>query len=197
MRKLARSEGIGALLVLLAALMVVQCGDDDGCTDCGGGGEPAEPECTNEELTAGLYSFTPVRQEDDCEEMFALFRTFGLIPDGPFPFQLPSYGALPQQVTITLPLPGSPQVPGTLSEEFGEIVFTAPGSTQIFIDLPPLPPEFEDFPDTVSFQVTIGGTLCPISEERVDALLTVTVPQAVPFFTTSGCSVEATLRGAR
>ncbi len=179
------------MLVIVPALMLVQCGSDEGCTNCGGGGS-SEPECTNEELTAGLYSFAPVGHEDDCDNMFALFQEFGLIPSGPFPIQRPGFTDLPEPATVTLPLPGSPQIAGTISEEFGEIVFTAPGTTQVTVNL-----GFPGLPASVTFPVSITGTLCPISDERVDATLAVSIPQAVPPFTDSVCNVDATLRGTR
>jgi hypothetical protein len=128
--------------------------------------------------------------------MFRLLKSFGLIPDGPYDIQLPAYGNLPQAAAITLPLPGDPQVAGTLSEEVvsGDIVFS--GTTQVTIDLS-LPGIPEWLPPSVSFPVTVAGKLCPISETRVDADLAITVPQAVDPFTNSGCNINATLRGDR
>lgn len=195
MRDLTRSKWFRAMLVLVPALMVIQCGSDEGCTNCGGSG-PSEPQCTNEDLTAGLYSFTPVSHEDDCDDMFRLFQEFRLIPEGPYAIQLPGYGDLPQATTITLPLPGSPLVPGTLDEVAGDIVFSPLGPVQVFVnlDLPHIP---EWLPDSVSFDVAIGGTLCPISETRVDAELAVSVLQAVPPFTETVCNIESILRGNR
>ncbi len=193
MSNLMRSEWLKGLLVLVLALMVAQCGSDDGVTDFGNGG-PSEPQCVNEDLTAGLYSFEIVPGGvEGCNNLFALLGEFGLIPPGPYPIQLPDYGDLPQSVTVTLPLPGSPQVTGTLSEVSGDIVLTVPGTTQVNIDLPPLP----ELPASISFTVTIAGTLCPISEDTVDTELAITLPQAVPPFTSGGCTIETKLRGTR
>ena len=181
------------MLVLVLALMVAQCGsDDEGCTNCGGSGS-SDPGCVNEDLTAGSYSFTIIDQVEGCNDLFSLLAEFGLIPPGPYTFTLPDYDNLPQSVTGTLPLPTSPQVTGTLDEVSGDIVLTVPGTTQVTIDLPPLP----DLPASVTLSVNIAGTLCPISENTVDAELAITLPQAVPPFTSGGCTIEATLRGTR
>jgi hypothetical protein len=194
MSNLMRSEWLKGLLVLVLALMVAQCGSDDGaCTDCGGS-VPSEPQCVNEDLTAGLYSFRIVDQVKGCEDLFSLLAEFGLIPPGPYSIVLPGYGQLPDgSVTVTLPLPGSPQVTGELSEVSGDIVFTGNGTTQVNIDLPPLPP----FPDSISILVNVAGTLCPLSKNKVDTELAITLPQAVPPFTSGGCTIEAKLRGTR
>jgi hypothetical protein len=192
MRNLIQSEWLKGLLVLVVALIVAQCGSDDGITDFGG--SPSEPACANEDLTAGLYSFEIVPGGvEGCDNLFSLLSEFGLIPPGPYPIQLPGYSALPQQVTVTLPLPGSPQVTGTISEVSGDIVLTVPGPTQVNINLPPLP----GLPPSINISVNVAGTLCPISENRVDAELAITLPQAVPPFTSGGCTIEATLRGTR
>ena len=194
MRNLMRSEWLKGLLVLVLSLMVAQCGSDDGaCTNCGGSG-PSEPQCVNEDLTAGLYSFRIVDQSEGCGDLFSLLNEFGLIPLGPYPIELPGYGQLPDDsVTVTLPLPGSPQVTGRLDEVSGDIVLTVPGSIQVNIDLPPLP----DLPASINIRVEVEGTLCPVSETRVDADLTIRLPEAVPPFTSVGCEIEATLRGTR
>jgi hypothetical protein len=125
--------------------------------------------------------------------MFALLNEFGLIPPGPYPITLPAYGSLPQSVTLTMPLPGSPEVTGTLSEVSGDIVLTVDGTTQVDVDLPPV----AGFPPSISFTVAVAGTLCPLSEGTVDAELAITLPQAVPPFTSGGCTIDAKLRGKR
>ncbi len=193
MRNLMRSEWLQGLLVLVLALMVAQCGSDDGaCTDCGDRG-PSEPQCVNTDLTAGLYSFRIVDQVEGCGELFSLLDRFGLIPSGPYAFTLPGYDNLPQSVMVTLPLPGSPQVTGRLDEVSGDIVLTVDVTTQVPVDLPPLP----GLPDSIIIPVNLAGTLCPISEDTVDAELAITLPQAVPPFTSGGCTIEAKLRGTR
>ena len=45
--------------------------------------------------------------------------------------------------------------------------------------------------------VNIAGSLCPISEDTVDAELVITLPEAVSELTSGGCTIEATLRGTR
>jgi len=193
MRNLMRSEWLKGLLVLVLALMVAQCGsDDDGCTNCGGNGQ-SDPGCVNEDLTAGLYAFTIIDQVEGCNDMFSLLAEFGLIPPGPYTFTLPGHVGLPQPVTVTLPLPGSPQVTGTLDEVSGDIVLTVPDTIQVPVDLPLLP----GLPNSITIPVNIAGTLCPISQDTVDAELAITLPQAVPPFTSGGCTIEATLRGTR
>ena len=191
MRGLMRSKWLKGVLVLVLALMVVRCGSDDDFTDPRNSGGSSDPGCTNEDLTAGLYSFTIVDQIEGCGDLFSLLDRFGLIPEGPYFIQLQGYDALPQNVTLELPLPGSPQVTGTLSEVSGDIVLEVPASTPVNIDLPPQ----EGLPDSVAFSVQIGGTLCPVSTTRVDTDLTITIPQAVDPFTSVGCEIEATLRG--
>ena len=193
MRNLMRSERLRGLLVLVLALTLAQCGsDDEGCTNCGSGGS-SDPQCTNGDLTAGQYSFTIVEQDEGCNDLFSLLAEFGLIPPGPYTFVLPGYDELPESVTVTLPMPGSPQVTGTLDEVSGDIVLTVPGTTQVPVDLPPL----TGLPDSIVIPVNIAGTLCPISSTRVDAELAITLPQAVPPFTSGGCTIEATLSGTR
>jgi len=192
MRNMMRSECLRGLLVLVLALMVAQCGGDDEFTGPGDNG-PSEPQCANEDLTAGLYSFTIVDQDEGCNDLFSLLAEFGLIPPGPYTFVLPGYDSLPQSVTVELPLPGSPQVTGTVSEVSGEIVIEVPGTTQVPVVLPPLP----GLPESIIIPVNIAGSLCPISENRVDAELAITLPQAVPPFTSGGCTIEAELRGTR
>jgi hypothetical protein len=192
MRNLMGSECLRGLLVVVLALMVAQCGGDDEFTGPGDNG-PSEPQCTNEDLTAGLYSFTIVDQDEGCNDLFSLLAEFGLIPPGPYTFVLPGYDSLPQSVTVELPLPGSPQVTGTVSEVSGKIVIEVPGTTQVPVVLPPLP----GLPESIIIPVNIAGSLCPISENGVDAELAITLPQAVPPFTSGGCTIEATLRGAR
>ena len=189
MRRWVRSDWLKGLLVLVLALAVAQCGSDDGCTNCGGGS--SDTGCANEDLTAGLYSFTIVDQVEGCSDLFSLLAEFGLIPPGPYAFTLPGYSSLPASVTVTLPMPGSPQVTGTLSEVAGDIVLEVPGTTQVFVDLPP----YMDLPDSITIPVNIAGTLCPVSQDTVDAELAITLPQAVPPFTSGGCTIEATLRG--
>ncbi len=195
MRNLMGSECLRGLLVLVLALVVAQCGGDDEFTGPGDSG-PSEPQCANEDLTAGTYSFTIVDQSDDCGEMFSLLAELGLIPPGPYTFVLPGYDSLPQSVTIELPLPGSPQVNGELRELSGKIVLTVQGTTQVTIDLdlPQVPP---GLPDSIDITVAIGGTVCPISETRVNTDLAITLTEAVPPFTSGGCTIEATLRGFR
>ena len=95
---------------------------------------------------------------------------------------------------MTLPLPGSPQVTGRLSEVSGDIVLTVDVTTYVPVDLSPYP----GLPDRVIIiPVNIAGTLCPISETRVNTELAITIPQAVDPFTSGGCTIEATLRGTR
>jgi len=194
MCNLMRAEWLKGLLVLVLALMVAQCGSDDGaCTDCGGSG-PSDPGCVNEALTAGLYSFRIVDQDEGCGDLFSLLDSFGLIPPGPYSIVLPGYGQLPDDsVTVTLPLPGSPQVTGRLSEVSGDIVLEVPGTKQVPVDLPPFP----TLPDSIVIPVNLAGTLCPLSEDTVVAELAITLPQAVEPFTSGGCTIEAKLRGTR
>ena len=194
MRNLVRAGWLKGLFVLVLALIVIQYGSDDGCTNCDGSG-PSEPQCVNDKLTAGLYSFRVVPGGiEGCGDLFSLLDEFGLIPPGPYPIELPGYGQLPDDsVTVTLPLHGSPQITGSLSEVSGDIVLTVPGTTQVPVDLPPYP----GFPDSISIPINIAGTLCPLSEGKVDAKLAITLPQAVPPFTSGGCTIEATLRGTR
>ena len=195
MRRWMRSDWLKGLLVLVLALTVTQCGsDDEGCTDCAGGGS-SDPGCTNEDLTAGLYSFTIVDQVEGCGDMFSLLAEFGLIPPGPYAFTLPGYDELTASVTVTLPMPTSPQVTGTLSEVAGDIVLEVPGTEQVFVDLEGVP--YPGIPPSITIPVNIAGTLCPISPDTVDAELAITLPQAVPPFTSGGCTIEATLRGTR
>lgn len=192
MRRLMRSEWLKGLLFPVLALMVAQCGTGEDITDFGDRG-PSEPQCVNEDLTAGLYSFRIVDRVEGCNDLFNLLAEFDLIPPGPYTFTLPGYDSLPQSVTVTLPLPGSPQVTGTLSEVSGDIVLTVPGSIEVNVDLPPLP----GIPASLDITVEVEGTLCPVSKTRVDADLTIRLPEAVPPFTSVGCEIEATLRGTR
>jgi hypothetical protein len=187
-----RSERLKGLLVLVLPLMVAQCGTGEDITDLVDSG-PSEPQCVNEDLTAGLYSFTIVDRVEGCGDLFNLLKEFGLIPSGPYTFTLPGYGDLRESVTVTLPLPGSPQVTGTLDEVSGDIVLTVVGTTQVPVDLPPVP----NLPDSIVIPVNLAGTLCPVSENRVDVELAITLPQAVEPFTRGGCTIEAKLRGTR
>jgi hypothetical protein len=194
MRNPVRSELVKGFLILVLALTVAQCGsDDDGCTNCGGGGS-SEPQCANEDLTAGLYSFDLVPGGvEGCGDLFALLSEFGLIPAGPYPIQLPDYDQLPEDVTVTLPLPGSPQVTGTLSVVSGDITLAVPGTLDMTINFPPFP----GLPESVDITMAIGGTLCPDSETRVDTDLAITLTEPVPGFTSGGCTIEASLTGTR
>jgi len=193
MRNLMRSERLKGFLVLALPLMVAQCGTGEDITDLVDRG-PSEPQCVNEDLTAGLYSFTIVDRVEGCGDLFNLLDSFGLIPPGPYSIELPGYEQLPDDsVTVTLPLPGSPLVTGTLDEVSGDIVLTVVGTTQVPVDLPPVP----NLPESIVIPVNLAGTLCPISEDRVDVELAITLPQAVEPFTRGGCTIEAKLRGTR
>ena len=172
MRNLMRSEWLKGLLVLVLALMVAQCGTGEDITDLVDRG-PSEPQCVNEDLTAGLYSFTIVDRVEGCGDLFNLLAEFGLIPSGPYTFTLPGYGNLPESIR--------------------DIVLRVDVTTQVPVDWPP----YLDLPDSSNIPVNLAGTLCPLSENRVDAELAITLPQAVPPFTSGACTIEATLRGTR
>lgn len=151
------------LLISLLFACLPACGSDSDDPGQGGG---RVWDCEVELLQAGAYGFTATGATDTCGGWLAAALLGQPIPD----VTLPAYDQLPAEMQVTLPAPIG-QVGTTLSQE-GEVLQLEPVTQQV----PPMG------------TVTVSGTLCPVSDTRVDGEL-------VLHFSAFDCTVTASVTG--
>jgi len=142
------------------AILAASCGGDNG--------DENGVRCVVEALTAGTYSFTVAKVDDKC----AGGLVEGLIGEGPYEFDLPSYARLQAgPVDVVEPeLPGIGAVTVRFELEGGKIKISLPNE---------VPPE-----------VTVQGSLCPLSATEANATLVLTLEDLA-------CDVNIQLEGQR
>jgi hypothetical protein len=173
MKPVWRSTWARALIVLVPALMLVQCGGDDSSSKDKDGAK-----CSVKDLTAGNYAFTLPDSGigDDCDPqgISGLLRLFGYIQPGPYSIHLPSYQQLlagPVQLTATLPFVGAQT--GTLTLAGNAIGLTLQNPVTVQgIDIEPI--------GLVDITVSVVGTFCPVSTTHVDVEIVSTITNVTP-----------------
>jgi len=162
--------GVWALAVFAPA-----CGSDGNGQD--------ELLCLNEELAAGQYMLTV--QKQDIDDKCAAGLLAGFLAGSYGPVTLPSFGALPEDTTMDLPLVG--KVPVHLSVEGGAIRITLVEEPAIGEYL------------GCQIEGNLVGTLCPISQSELQATVKFTVNQLAGTCTPIqvGCTITVSASGVQ
>jgi hypothetical protein len=174
-----RSTWLKMLLVFAMALLVAQCGSDNGDDGNGDGGN-GEVECNEETLTAGTYSFSLTQDDcdDDCEHqghgIAKLLYLLGEVLPGPYSIDLPSYQQLlagSQPFNGTLPFVGTVNGILTLGGEVVGLTVQNPITVQD-VGIPDI--------GLVDFTVTVVANFCTDSANIVDVEIIATITDTNP-----------------
>ena len=163
MSPVIRPTWLSFTLLLALTSFAASCGDDSEIIT-------QELDCMVDGFEGGDYSFTVSVAEINDECAGGIFN--GLVDPGPYPtVALPATADLPQDITMTFPYVGD--VTGTLS--------SAGGALHLSVDEPieGIPIQIPNF-GTFTVTASVSGTLCPVSETRVDAAFFVTVQSIQP-----------------
>ncbi len=180
MSNMIRSAGLKLILLFALVLTAASCGDESeiiiqdlSCPALDG-------------FAGGIFWFTVNVGgiTDGCAE--GAFN--GLIDPGPYgPVTLPSEADLSQEITIELPFAG--EVTGTLSSNGTFMQLTVDDPVQVNgIVLPII--------GAVDVTARVSGTLCPATEDRVDAVFTITVQSVDPPLIATPCTVSVPATGS-
>ena len=179
MRKVMRSKWLKSLLLVALVPFVAQCGDESEIV-------LEDPECFVEGFEGGDYAFTVdvERIEDRCTG--GLLNSY-IVP-GPWgPFLLPGEQDPPQDITVTLPFVG--QVTGTVSWNGAALRLVVWQPIQITGIVVPV------F-GAVDVTARVSADFCPVSQEQVDGVLTITILETQPEVINTPCQVTAPAVGS-
>lgn len=173
MRLVASSRLFSLILVLVCCVFLVQCGSSD---------DPASV-CLPTLLTAGTYSFVVSSVSDEC----AGGLLAALIPIGPYPIDLPSYGDLPASEDLDFPFVGEVTVD----------LYPSGNTIQMVTDPAEIEGTLQYLGTTYTYRANVTGALCPLNRAGVDMSLAISLNSLTPSFPliTTPCRVVIKLTG--